>query len=136
MADDATTAPLLALGQSDFVLLTTFRKTGVGVPTTVWIARDDDALLVVTPAESGKVKRLRNNAAVTLQACSRMGKVATGGAVVAGHAEIIGTGSSLPELMAIFKKKYGVQWSITMFIERVAARRQKPRVLVRITENS
>jgi PPOX class probable F420-dependent enzyme len=123
----------LELGDESFVLLTTFRKTGVGVPTTVWIARDGDSLLVITPSESGKVKRLRNSGRVTLQASGRMGKVAEGAAVLPGTAVIVGDGPAHPELIALFRAKYGFEWTITMLIERIAARRQKPRVLVRIT---
>ncbi len=43
-----------------FVSLTTFRRDGTPVATPVWIARDGDALVVTTPADSGKVKRLRS----------------------------------------------------------------------------
>jgi PPOX class probable F420-dependent enzyme len=125
--------PLLDLGDQDFIVLTTFRKTGVGVPTTVWVARDGDSLLVITPAESGKVKRLRNSGRVELQASSRMGKVADGAPIISGTATVIDDAPSHPELIEIFKKKYGFQWGLTMLIERIAARRQKPRVLVRIT---
>jgi hypothetical protein len=31
------------------------------------------------------------------------------------------------------QKKYGLEYSLTMFIERIAVRRQKPRVILRIT---
>ena len=39
-AGSASTAE--ALGSQDFVLLTTFRRNGEGVPTPVWIARQAD----------------------------------------------------------------------------------------------
>lgn len=39
---------LAAMGEEPFVSLTTFRKTGVGVPTAVWIAPEGDGALVVT----------------------------------------------------------------------------------------
>ena len=57
-----TITPALSdLGDEDFVELTTFRTSGTAVPTTVWVVRDGDALVVTTPSGSGKVKRLRNN---------------------------------------------------------------------------
>jgi PPOX class probable F420-dependent enzyme len=124
---------LLALGDEDFIVLTTFRKTGVAVPTTVWVARDGDALLVITPSESGKVKRIRNSGRVEVQASGRMGKVKPGATILPGTAVIIGDAPSHPDLLEIFVKKYGFQWHLTMLIERIAARRQKPRLLVRIT---
>jgi PPOX class probable F420-dependent enzyme len=127
------TDPLLALGDQAFIVLTTFRKTGVGVPTTVWVARDGDSLLVITPSETGKVKRIRNNGRVEVQASGRMGKVVPGAPVIAATAVIVGDAQSHPELLEIFTKKYGFEWKVTMLIERIAARRQKPRVFVRIT---
>ena len=47
-----TTAPALAaLGDEKFVSLTTFRRSGVGVPTPVWIGREGDALSVLSDRE-------------------------------------------------------------------------------------
>ena len=37
-------------GRQKFASPTTYRRSGVGVPTPVWIARDGDALVVTTPA--------------------------------------------------------------------------------------
>jgi PPOX class probable F420-dependent enzyme len=113
-----------------FVSLTTYRKNGDGVATTVWIAGDAGALLVVTPTESGKVKRLRNNPRVQLVPCSRSGKVEPGAQPVEGTAEIV---ADSPALRDAFKRKYGFEYKVIMAIERIVARRQKPRVMLRIT---
>ena len=51
-------APTLALAASDFIQLTTFRRTGEGVPTPVWVVPDGDALAVFTPAGTGKLERI------------------------------------------------------------------------------
>lgn len=130
---DLPSSSLLALGARDFVVLTTFRRSGVGVPTTVWIARDDDSLLVITPAGTGKVKRIRNNGRVELQASGRMGKVADGAEVVAGNAVIAGDALTHPELVKLFARKYGFQWRVTLLVERLIARGNPPRLIVRIT---
>ena len=66
-ADD-TTSPLLALGDEKYVLLTTTRRSGVDVPTAVWVGRDGDELVVTTAATAGKTKRIRHTPRVTLQA--------------------------------------------------------------------
>ncbi|MDT7579905.1 MAG: uncharacterized protein QOK35_1169, partial [Pseudonocardiales bacterium] len=51
--------PTLAeMADEQFVSLSTFRRSGAPVATPVWIARDGDALVVTTIADSGKVKRL------------------------------------------------------------------------------
>ena len=77
------------LGDESFVSLTTFRRSGEPISTPVWIARDGDALIVTTPEESGKVKRLRNNESVELRPCSRRGKVDARVDPVAAVAEIV-----------------------------------------------
>ena len=54
-APDRRTNATLALGASDFIQLTTFRRTGEPVPTPVWVVPDGDALAVFTrpaPASS------------------------------------------------------------------------------------
>jgi uncharacterized protein len=125
-----TTNPaLLALADEHFVSLTTFRKSGVGVSTPVWIARDGDELVVTTPDGTGKVKRVRNNGRVTLVPCGRMGKVADGAPVVEGTATIE---TETPRLSAIFAKKLKTEYKIFMWIERRGKAGQKPRVILRI----
>jgi len=58
----------LALGDSPYVRLTTYRRTGAAVHTPVWVVRDGDRLLVTTVAASGKVKRIAHTARVQLVA--------------------------------------------------------------------
>ena len=122
-----------AIGDEAFVALTTFRKSGAGVPTTVWVARDGDALIVLTPGESGKVKRLRHNDAVEMQPCGRRGRVDDDAVTVFGTAEIISEQVEVERLKAVFREKYGFEFRVTMLIERIFARRQKPRVILRVT---
>ena len=119
------------MGDEPFVSLTTFRKTGVGVVTTVWIARDGDAPLVTTPEGSGKAKRLRNNSRVELRPCSRIGKVEDDAPTVAGNAEIL---EETPALAAIFRKKYGLEYRIFMAIEKRGKQGKRPRLTLRITD--
>ncbi|MFT6565014.1 MAG: PPOX class probable F420-dependent enzyme, partial [Actinomycetes bacterium] len=54
-----TTLDSLSAGK--YISITTFRKSGEGVSTPLWVTRDGEALYVITGAESGKVKRMRNN---------------------------------------------------------------------------
>ena len=67
-----------------YIALTTYRRDGTPVSTPVWFVLDDDRLLVVTEADSGKVKRLRNDPKVTVAACDVRGRPKT--AAVTGTA--------------------------------------------------
>lgn len=58
-----------------YLSLETFRKNGVGVKTPVWFVLDGDVLFVNTGANSGKVKRIRNNGGVNIAPCKMDGTV-------------------------------------------------------------
>jgi len=125
-------ASFRALGDERFVSLTTFRRNGAPVPTAVWVARDGDDLVVITPDGSGKVKRVRNSGRVELRPCSRSGAVADGAPTFAGHATVTDeTGTA--QVRELIRRAYGFEYRVVMLIERIAARGQKPRVGLRIT---
>jgi PPOX class probable F420-dependent enzyme len=56
-----------------YLNIETFRKNGMGVRTPVWFVQDGDKLLVRTAADSGKVKRIRNNPQVNIAPCKMDG---------------------------------------------------------------
>lgn len=59
-----------------YLCLETYRKTGAPVRTPVWFAPDDKdkrSFYVYTLADSGKVKRIRNNTRVRVAPCSMRG---------------------------------------------------------------
>ena len=58
-----------------YISLTTFRKSGVGVPTPVWFGEHDGKLYVMTRSDMGKAKRIRNNPQVKVAPCTIRGKV-------------------------------------------------------------
>ena len=121
------------LGDQRFVSLTTFRRSGVGVPTPVWVARDGDALVVTTPEGSGKVKRLRHDARVELQPCSRRGRVDAGVRPVVGVAAIITDDAATSRLTELIRRKYGLGFRVVMAVERLLRSGEARRVLLRIT---
>ena len=123
---------LLALGDADFVSLTTFRRSGEAVSTPVWIARDGDALIVTTPSTSGKVKRLRNNSRVEIRPSSRRGAVEEGIEAVTGTAEIRSDAVSRNRLTTVFRSKYKLEYRIFLLIERIVSG-QQDRTMLRIT---
>ncbi|MFF5302590.1 PPOX class F420-dependent oxidoreductase [Streptomyces sp. NPDC013161] len=63
------------IGRGSHVSLTTFRRNGQGVPTPVGSLVQDGTLYALTPPDSGKVKRIRNNPQVTIAPCNMKGTV-------------------------------------------------------------
>jgi PPOX class probable F420-dependent enzyme len=57
-----------------FLNLTTFRKNGAPVVTTVLFALANDKIYVWTTKDTGKVKRIRNNATVQIAPSTRLGR--------------------------------------------------------------
>jgi uncharacterized protein len=125
-----------AIGAEQFISLTTFRTTGLGVATAVWVAPDGDGLVVVTGADSGKVKRIRNDPRVEMRPCNRMGAVVEGSVSVSGTAEVVAD-DRRDALLKPLAKKYGAQFAIFEAAGKVASavRRRGPaeRVILRIT---
>ena len=119
------------LGDSQYVLLTTYRRSGIGVATPVWAARNGDALVVTTSDRSGKVKRLRNSPKVTVQACGPTGKPKRGSVPVGGRAEIL-VGRAANAAAAPLRTKYGIQYKLGRAAERLFGERGHV-VILRIT---
>jgi PPOX class probable F420-dependent enzyme len=98
----------VAIADEKYVLLTTFRKNGVGMPTPVWIvALPDGTAGFTTEIDSGKVKRVRNNPSVTLQPCSLRGKVTADAEVVAAKADVL-VGADARAVTKAVRRKYRV----------------------------
>ncbi|MEV0565925.1 PPOX class F420-dependent oxidoreductase [Dactylosporangium sp. NPDC050588] len=117
------------LGDEAYIAVTTFRRDGTAVSTPVWVAPDGDALVIWTVADSGKVKRIRRDGAVTVAPCTVRG-VPTGEAVP-GHATILGPdgGRTARELI---KRKYGLRGRLFVWMS-VRRRGEGGTVGVRIT---
>ena len=121
---------LTAMGHEAFVSLTTFRASGEPVSTPVWIGHDggenddDGDLLVLTPADSGKVKRLRSNPRVELRPCDRRGRVADGAPMVPALAEILRSPAGVEAVREVMRRKYGAEYVVFMVIEAIMRRRR------------
>ena len=123
---------LAAIAEEQFVSLTTFRRSGAPVATPVWIARDGDALVVTTPLDTGKVKRLHHNPRVELRPCSRRGTVPEGVEPVDGVAEVL-PADAAPGAVTALRAEYGLSFRLASLVERLVRRRGAPRGIVRIT---
>lgn len=113
-----TTTPhsFAVLEGHQYANLTTYRRSGAGVVTPVWFAQVGDRIYVLTIADAGKVKRLRNNPAALLAPCTGSGKPLGG--------EVAMRGRVLPpaeEQLAItaLDRKYGWQKKIFDLLGRL-----------------
>jgi uncharacterized protein len=70
-----TDNPIASLSPYEFVLLTTFRTSGLGVPTAMWFAYEHGKLYMVTGRSTGKLKRIRTTSRVLVAPCDWMGNV-------------------------------------------------------------
>lgn len=120
------------LGDEHFVSLTTFKRNGEGVSTPMWIGRDGDDLFVWTPADSRKVKRVHNNPRVLLAPSNRFGKVRDEVSAVEGTAQVVTDPATVRRLAGEIRKKYGLEYRVVTFVEMIAARGRKPRVILQI----
>ena len=128
-----TSDPTTALGQQRFVSLTTFKRNGEGVATPMWIGRDGADLFVWTPADSWKVKRVRNNPRVLLAPSSRFGKVRDGVLPIEGAAQVVTDPVTVERLRDVIRRKYGLGYRLVTLVETIATRGRKSRVILRIT---
>jgi PPOX class probable F420-dependent enzyme len=112
-----------------YLNLETFKKSGDGVKTPVWFAADpandlaSDAarLYAYTVGNSGKVKRIRNNARVRIAPCDMAGKLL--GEWVEARAEIV-TGPEAEYGDRLLNKKY-LPWK--QLLNFFASFRRRPR---------
>lgn len=99
-------APFGEATDAKYVLLTTFRKDGTPKPTPIWAAMDGDRMVMWTEAESWKVKRIRRDGRVVVQACDARGKT-THGVAINGTAEILDPAAT-EHVRDLIKGKYGL----------------------------
>ncbi len=105
MTNNTTQDPFAYLKPHEFIVLTTYRRDGQAVPTTVWFAYDQGKIYITTGSHSGKIKRVRNSGHVQMTPSDRVGNL-LGEPVVEGQAH-----ESTPEegthAHAVLAQKYG-----------------------------
>ena len=107
------------LAHEEYVSITTFKRDGTPVSTPVWVAGDDGNLLVITEADSWKVKRIRRDGHVRIAPCSARG--AARGEPIDADATIDPDTAAVEQLLA---RKYG--WKYRSY-RRLAALTRKLR---------
>ncbi len=102
--------PLQPFEGQRFLALETFRKNGVAVRTPVGFVRDGDALLIRTEADSGKVKRIRNNDRVRIAPSTGRGDPL--GDWVDARAKILDDPAASEAARQKITAKYGLIWRL------------------------
>jgi PPOX class probable F420-dependent enzyme len=113
--------PFASLYPYKYVQFTTYRKTGVGVPTPVGFAPLAGKLYITTPGTASKLKRIRHNARVTLAPCKYRGEVL--GESVEGQARILPPEERARAEQA-FVQKYGVIYRIELVLQKMRNRQR------------
>jgi PPOX class probable F420-dependent enzyme len=124
-AQPGTAPDLSALEGHKYCLLTTFRRSGEGVPTPVWFGLRDGRAYVRSEAKVGKVRRLRNDARVTVAPCTSRGRplgpVAEGRARILPASEEAGAEAALNDNYGLFRRAYerlgGAMGMDTVYLE-------------------
>jgi hypothetical protein len=89
-----------------YLNLETFRKSGESMCTPVWFVQDGDILYVRTMANSGKVKRIRNNGRVNIVPCKMDGS--STGTWVSVNAKEINDVEIFNKVNRLLDRKYGL----------------------------
>jgi PPOX class probable F420-dependent enzyme len=100
---------MFALNQFEnqqYLNLETFRKNGESMKTPVWFVEDGGLFYISTMANSGKVKRIRNNNHVNIAPCKMNGNVS--GAWVSAKACEIADSVIISNVNRLLNKKYGL----------------------------
>ncbi len=130
MTDAAT---IEILGREKYLRLTTFKKDSTPVPTPVWVTRDGDALIVITSATTGKVKRLAHTSRVLLAPCDARGRVKPGALDHEAVATVDSSAAAVATTTRLMKQRYGVQYTIAGFVNRLRGHGFDNAVQIRIT---
>ncbi len=103
-----------ALGTGHFARLTTFRKSGAPVATTIWFAEHDGKVVFLTGPETGKAKRIRRNPLVRFAPSTARGQVK--GPEVRGRARLL-AGFEAAEAHRLLAAKYGIQFRLLQLVQ-------------------
>ncbi len=102
--------PHAQLNASQYMNLTTFRKTGEPVPTAVWFAEDGGTYYLATTVDTGKVKRIRRSERALLTPSTRSGEPT--GETLPGRARILHDEGDKAIAEAALARKYGLVRSL------------------------
>jgi uncharacterized protein len=99
-----------------YLNLETYRKSGKAVQTPMWFVERDGLLYAEAPAQTGKVKRVRNGSAARVVPCD--GKGTPKGTWVDASIRIV-DGTAAQDAQAMIQRKYGWQYRMLHLFGRL-----------------
>ena len=97
------------LKKQKYISVTTFKRSGQGVPTPVWFVLREGKVYFRSEINTWKVKRLRNNNSVEFAPCTVIGKVT-------GHSfngtTVLLKSKNANEAMTLIKKKFPLRFRL------------------------
>lgn len=122
-----------AVARSPYVSLVTFRRNGTPVATPVWAVAEGGELLVWTRDDSGKVKRLRNGARVTVTPCDVRGRIAEGAQSLEGTGRLLEGSAALGRVRKAMARKYGLRFRLMDGVGALVRGGRRPHVGISVT---
>ena len=110
--NDSNSAQVLK--SAKYVSLITFRKSGEPVRSPVWFVQFGENLNsygVITETNVGKVKRIRANSRIEVQACDVKGKVEANAERFSGTAKLV-VGDEAVAVRKAIAKRYGLTYML------------------------
>lgn len=120
---------LADIGNPTYIVLETFRKSGEGVKTPVWVAAEGGKLYVWTVDSSGKVKRIRSSGRVRLAVGDARGNPKSDW--VEAQARVLADPLDVAKQEARISAKYGFQFKVFNLLSKVR-RDATPHVAIEI----
>lgn len=111
------------LAEAGYVQLTTFRRTGVPVPSPVWVAPALDGsgrLVVITLDDTGKTKRLAHTSRVELRRCDVRGRVDADAPTYRGEGVVVRGEDEVARVRAAVVAKYGWPARFSLLVDPLA----------------
>jgi PPOX class probable F420-dependent enzyme len=119
MSVDEIMSPLV---REEYLCITTFKRDGRGVATTLWFVVLEDRIYFRTPLNTGKVKRLRANSDVRFFASDRDGRRI--GPTHGGRARVLRSDEDTRLIDKKLRKKYGLIGRAFAFSFHLPGRRE------------
>jgi uncharacterized protein len=98
-----------------YLSLESFKRDGTGVATPVWFVIDDGKILIITDDGSYKVRRIRQNPAVTVAECTATGRLRS--PRVPARAQVLPV-SEVPSVQQLMSRKYRIDRIIILPVYR------------------